>query len=103
MNGEDEFELMLHDAGIKGWAREHEFATTIGRRWRFDFAFIDKKLAIEIDGGIWVQGRHSRGAGMEKDNEKINTAVLMGWRVLKFSTGQVKKGYALKATKEALA
>lgn len=53
------------------------------RRWRFDFAFPEYKIALEVDGGIWVRGRHNRGAGMQADMEKFNTAAGMGWRVLR--------------------
>ena len=71
------------------------------RKWRLDFALAGR-LGVEIDGGIWVQGRHSRGAGMEADNEKNNEAVLLGWRILYFSTGQVKSGLAIDTIKRAM-
>ena len=72
------------------------------RRWRLDFAFPDLKLAIEIDGGIWTQGRHTRGAGYEKDLEKHNALTLAGWRLLRFSGKAVKSGEALKTVQNAL-
>jgi very-short-patch-repair endonuclease len=65
------------------------------RKWRFDLAWPDKMIAVEIDGAIWVRGRHSRGAGMEADNEKINEAQRLGFRVFRFSTGQVTSGDAI--------
>ena len=52
------------------------------RRWRFDLAFEQAKVYLEVNGGIWVAGRHSRGAGVKKDWEKWNTATTMGWRGL---------------------
>jgi very-short-patch-repair endonuclease len=70
---------------------EHRFSD---RRWRFDFAYPSIKLAIEIEGGLYTGGRHTRGAGYEKDLEKYNSATLLGWRLLRFSTGQIKSGYA---------
>lgn len=54
------------------------------RRWRFDFAYIDVKIAIEIEGGVYTGGRHTRGTGFINDCEKYNTATVMGWRVLRF-------------------
>ena len=60
-------------------------------------------LAVEIDGGTWVSGRHTRGAGFERDCEKLNTAVLLGWRVLRFTTGMVLDGRALETILAALA
>ena len=62
-------------------AAEYRFHPT--RKWRFDFAWPDAKLALEVDGGVWTQGRHTRGAGWLKDAEKFNTAAVMGWRVLR--------------------
>ena len=58
------------------------------RKWRFDYAFSDLKVAIEIDGAVWTQGRHNRPAGYLADIEKLNTAASMGWLVLRFSTDE---------------
>jgi hypothetical protein len=58
---------------------EHKFHTT--RKWRFDYAFPDSMVAVEVEGGVWTGGRHTSGAGFVKDMEKYNTALLHGWRV----------------------
>ena len=60
------------------------------RKWRFDYAYVDKKIAVEIEGGIFVIGRHTRGAGFLKDMEKYNAAGLLGWRIFRFTPRQVK-------------
>ena len=78
--------------------REYRFAPP--RRWRFDFAFPDLRLAIEVEGGTWVSGRHNRGAGFERDCEKYNTAVTLGWRVLRFTRGMIDDGLALEQLQE---
>lgn len=65
------------------------------RLWRFDFAWPGRKLALEVDGGTWSGGRHTRGAGFEADCEKCAAAVLQGWRVLRATSGQVRSGVAL--------
>ena len=70
------------------------------RRWRFDYAWPDYKIAAEIDGGTWAQGRHTRGAGYEKDCEKLNAAILCGWKVFRFTSGQVEKGVAIETIKK---
>lgn len=59
------------------------------RRWRFDFALVKEKIAIECEGGIWISGRHNRGSGYVKDVEKYNAAALLGWRVFKFTTSNL--------------
>jgi hypothetical protein len=73
--------------------KEHRFHPV--RKWRFDLAFIDHSLAVEIEGGIWLIGRHNRGAGFIKDMEKYNTATLFGWKLLRFSPKDVNTGDAL--------
>lgn len=64
------------------------------RKWRFDWCWPDVKppLAVEIDGGLYVGGRHSTGAGRERDLEKLNAALCLGWRVLVVSPRMVKDG-----------
>lgn len=58
------------------------------RKWRFDYAFPSRKVAIEIDGAVWTLGRHNRPRGYLNDMEKLNTAASMGWLVLRFSTDE---------------
>ena len=73
--------------------REHRFHPV--RKWRFDFAWPGYMLAVEIEGGVFVTGRHSRGLGMLADMEKAATAMMMGWRVLRVGGKHVKSGAAL--------
>ena len=74
--------------------REHKFHPT--RRWRFDLAFLECKLATEVEGGIWTYGRHNRAISFIKDMEKYNEACLLGWNLLRFTTDMVKKGESIK-------
>lgn len=80
------FYLKALAPGLEAPEREYKFHDW--RRWRFDLAWPDHKIAVEIDGGQWSPngGRHNR----DSDREKINEAVKMGWRVFRFSTQQVK-------------
>lgn len=80
---------------------EHRFHPT--RRWRFDFALPGDRIGIEIDGGVWTGGRHTRGAGFIKDQEKTNAAAVLGWRVLRFVPADVGSGRLLLVVKQALA
>lgn len=92
--GEEWLAKQLELTGLGGFEREYRFHPT--RRWRFDFAWPDKKLAVEVEGGTWTQGRHNRGGGFEKDLEKYGEAMLLGWNVYRCSTGMVKSGKALE-------
>jgi hypothetical protein len=71
---------------------EYKFHST--RKWRFDYAIPEYKIAIEIEGGMWINGRHTRGSGAIGDLEKYNQAVLLGWRLLRFTPQQFNKGDA---------
>ncbi len=73
--------------------REYKFHPT--RKWRFDLAFMEQKLAVEVEGGIWIYGRHNRASSYFKDMEKYNNACLLGWYVIKLSTDMVKSGEGL--------
>ena len=68
---------------------EAEYKFCPERRWRFDYAFIKQKIAVEQEGGVWAFGRHTRGSGFIKDLEKYNKAVLLGWRVLRYTPDQM--------------
>jgi len=72
------------------------------RKWRFDWAWESAKVALEINGGVWTGGRHSRGAGQIGDMEKLNEAQIAGWRVLQVTPKQVKTGEAFAVVKRAL-
>jgi very-short-patch-repair endonuclease len=73
--------LLIEVFGIEP-EKEHRFHPT--RKWRFDFAYPAIKTAIEVEGGIWVGGRHIHPAGFEADCEKYNEATRLGWKVFRF-------------------
>jgi very-short-patch-repair endonuclease len=62
---------------------EKEFLFHPVRRWRADFAHLGSKTLIEIEGGIYVNGRHNRPAGFAADLEKYLEATLAGWHVVR--------------------
>ena len=70
----------------KGPALTKEVTFFPGRRFRFDYAHHAAKAAIELDGGVFVAGRHSRGMGQVKDAEKGRLAAYSGWNVIHFTT-----------------
>jgi len=68
--------------------REYRFDTN--RRWRFDFAWPQYKLAVELEGGHRIRGRHNRGDGFQADCEKYNAAQLAGWIVLRYTSEHLR-------------
>ena len=80
--------------------REYSFHPV--RRWRFDMAWPDHVLAMEVEGGVWTGGRHTRGAGFIADIEKYNEAVLLGWRVLRTTGELIRRGEAIRCLERAL-
>ncbi len=116
---EETLAKQLTDAGIS-FVREHQFLST--RRFRFDFALLKERIAIECEGGLYGKpvicptckhavrrkakngkyfvvtegGRHTSAAGYRADTIKYNLAVLNGWSVLRFTNEDVKSGEALK-------
>lgn len=81
---------------------EREFRFAVTRRWRFDFAWPAKRVAVECEGGIWSRGRHVRPKGYEADLEKHNAAMLGGWLLLRFSREMITSGEALRMIEEGL-
>lgn len=86
---DDFFSMMLKSQLHVDVICEYDFHPT--RNWRFDYAIIDYKIAIEQDGGVWTGGRHTNPIGYQKDLEKFNEAAAMGWLILKFTPDQMMK------------
>lgn len=95
--------LLYHQINIHTLPRpQREFRFHPTRQWRFDFAYPEKKIGIEVEGGIWNGGRHTRGKGFEGDCEKYNEAVMAGWKVLRFTPKMVETGAAVRLIENAL-
>lgn len=77
---------LITDMAAEGYPAETEFIFHPSRKWRFDLAYPQVKLAIEVDG----RGRHQQEKGEREDQQKINAATEMGWRVLRYPAGSVK-------------
>ena len=75
---------------------EQEFRFDPKRKWRADFHLVGKMILIEVEGGIWSNGRHTRAKGYLGDMEKYNSATALGYSVYRYSTEQVKSGLAIK-------
>jgi hypothetical protein len=60
---------------------EYEVKHIPGRKFRLDIAWEPQRIGIEVNGGVWILGKHGRGSGIVKDMEKNNLSVVYGWRV----------------------
>ena len=97
------FERLWNLLGGPELTREHRFS--MQRKWRLDYYHGPSRIGIELDGGVWSGGRHTRGSGFLKDCEKLNAATAEGIRVFRLGTGMVTQAHLLpiiKATKEKL-
>lgn len=79
-----------------------EFRFHPQRRWRFDYALPEYKIALEVEGGVWTGGRHTSPKGFLGDIEKYNTATLMGWRVFRTTPDDLYKKTTLDLIKTAV-
>lgn len=73
------------------------------RRFRADFAWPEKMLLVEVQGGTWTShSRHTRGSGYRDDCRKLNAATLLGFRSLYFTGEMIESGEALNVIEQAL-
>ena len=73
------------------------------RKFRADFAWPDHKIILEVEGGLWVSGKHGRGSGIVKDIEKQNEAAAMGWLYLRCQPKELYQTTTINYIKAALA
>ncbi len=100
--GNDMVSTLLDHIHLTGLPRpETEYAFHPTRRWRFDMAWPDKKVACEVEGGIWMQTDTGRGKGhahperFTGDCEKYSEAAIYGWRLIRATPEQVLSGQAV--------
>lgn len=85
--------------GLPAPVTEHRFEPE--RRWRFDYAWPEAKIALEVEGGIYTGGRHTSSAGFVKDMAKYNRAAVLGWRVLRIEPKHLLTLATAQMVKEA--
>lgn len=90
--GEETLAFHLRALGVD-FEREYRFSHS--RRWKADFYLPLHRALIEVEGGTYTGGRHTRGSGYALDCEKYNHAVAMGYRLFRFTSEQVRKGEAI--------
>lgn len=81
---------------IPPYVRQYRFAAHLGRRYASDFAWPEYRLLVEIEGGTFVRGRHTTGAGFHGDCLKYNLAVRLGYQVIRGDTSMVRDGTLLE-------
>lgn len=94
------FAQLCLQAGIPEPVTEHRFL--FGRRFRFDYAWPEYRVALEVEGGVWTGGRHTRGKGFLSDMEKYNHAAQLGWLVLRCVPDTLLKVATVDAVKRAI-
>jgi len=62
--------------------------------WRFDLAWPRIMFAVEVEGGGWISGRHTRGPGFAEDMRKYHSALELGWCVYRCDGDLIKSGKA---------
>lgn len=80
--------------------KEYLFHPT--RKWRFDYAIPDHKIALEVEGGVWTGGRHTRPQGFLGDIEKYNAGTLLGWRIFRVTPDDLCRLKTLALIKQAI-
>jgi len=75
------FAQLCKQSGLPEPVAEYKFHAV--RKWRMDYAWPEHRVALEVDGGVWTGGKHGRGSGIVKDQEKGNHAACMGWVVIR--------------------
>lgn len=97
---EEELLQQIQLRGLPEPEREYKFIKD--RRFRSDFAYPKQKILLEVEGGVWTNGRHTRGAGYANDCKKYNLASMHGWLLLRFTDEVIKNGEAVLMIEEAL-
>ncbi len=80
--------------------REYRFHPK--RMWRFDYAIPEHRIALEVEGGVWTRGRHTRPQGFLGDVEKYNAAALLGWRVFRTTPSELYSRATIGMLRQAI-
>ena len=87
---EDKFAALWESQAADCAKPEREYRFHPERKWRFDFAFPDSRVAVEMEGGIWTGGGHNRGTIYNTNCDKYNAAAMLGWTVLRYTTNHLR-------------
>ncbi len=100
MSGDPLFLALLKRAKLPAPVAELRFAPP--RRWRFDYAWPAYNLALEVEGGVWTRGRHTRGKGAIADMEKYSEAAILGWCLIRVTPSNLPTLETISLLRRAL-
>ena len=100
LSAADRFVMLCEQHHVLTPVREWRVCST--RRWAWDFAWPEHKVALEVNGGIWIRGKHSRGKGQVNDFEKWSMGALLGWRVLHTTPDRLETSKTLALVRACL-
>lgn len=95
------FQQACQQNGLPRPVAEHHWHPT--RKFRADFAWPEHRVLLEVEGGLWVKGKHGRGSGIVKDIEKQNEAAAMGWLYLRCQPKELHTVRTLEYIRAAIA
>ena len=99
---EREYRFAAHHVGGPGKGVKARLKEAGLKDWRIDFAWPDARFAVEVEGGAWIGGRHTRGKGFEEDLQKYHCAMAMGWNVYRCSKPLITSGQAVMMVRKML-
>lgn len=103
MSDSDLEEALARELSWAGIPCVRQYRAIHDRKWRWDFAFPDARLLVEVQGGLWLpKSAHTWGAGLRRDYEKHNAASLVGWRIIYVTREMIENGEALALIEQAL-
>lgn len=90
-----QFRLGAYLSGGPGKGLRKRLKETGLKDWKIDFVYLDRKVAVEVEGGVWIRGRHLRGKGFLDDIHKYNTISLNGFIFLRVTAEHIflEEGY----------
>ena len=93
---EHEYRFAAMATGGTGTGVRQRIKASGMKDWRMDFCWPDLMLAIEVEGGGWTNGRHTRGSGFEADIKKYSEAMRLGYTVYRCDGRLIKNGEAVQ-------
>jgi very-short-patch-repair endonuclease len=84
---ETRFLQLVRSAGLPEPVPQHEVRLKGDVIARLDFAYVDRKVAIELDGAAY----HSGELAQRRDRRRDNRIGALGWRVLRFDWNEVTR------------